>query len=327
MDRTYDGRDSGVSPQNTLELVRKQVTEIAPELLPALDAVGSVTEKFKAGVGKAEGVRAKSHGDFQSALDVELDRLICTHLKSVTPQIPVLSEESGGTTPSRLGKHWVVDPIDGTSAYLHGTHPQHPSIMVALLDGGEPVASLVTFPLTDEWFYAAKGRGAFKNTKRCSVADSTLKLREARVIMNQYGDAAQDSELFSYFWHTLRRPQGIPASLVTVEAPHSGAACRLVDPDNRSLGAVVHDNNATSPKQKIWDLAAPRLIVEEAGGFFTDSRGRRYPLDGTSMIFVARTKEILSQLVKASTVFAVLKAQFPRGTSSGDSGTQYEVKN
>ncbi len=281
--------------------------DVSADLAAMHSALLSAAPLFREGYGVDFAVRAKSHGDFQSDLDVALDRAIRDALARSMPGTAVLSEELGGPSIETVEDVIVVDPLDGTSAFLHRTNPAHPSMMIARVRHGEPVAACVHFPLTDECFYAAKGRGAYMNGELLRTSLTARPLRDSRVILNQYADAQFESTVFRHLALALRRPGEIAPGLVTVEAPHSGAACRAIEPHS-TVAAVLHDNSPRRPKQCVWDLAAPKLIVEEAGGVFWNLAGQPYSLTEVGPIVIARSHEIGSRLVREAHQDPVLAA-------------------
>src|SRR3954469_12969977 len=104
-----------------------------------------------------------------SEADIATNDLIESRLRSATPDYGWLAEESGGAD-ARLGKSlvWIVDPIDGTRAYLAGREDW--CVSVALVAGAEPVLAAVFAPVTDEFFFAVRGQGATHNGKPVRAA-------------------------------------------------------------------------------------------------------------------------------------------------------------
>eukprot|EP00906_Rhabdomonas_costata_P015394 RCo022142 len=138
--------------------------------------------------------------------------------------------------------------------------------MVALRECRRTTAAVVVFPLTGEWFYAAQGKGAFRNGVPLGTAsppEKAPRLKEMWVDMNEYGNSQWASAEFRALKARLQSPEG--CRLVSCQVPHSGIAMRLVD-GSCGLSAVVHDNNPARVKQAPWDIVAPQLIVQECGG-------------------------------------------------------------
>jgi len=114
-------------------------------------------------------VSVKGAGDFVSKADIEAERIIREELSGARPNYGWLGEESGaevaGEDPTR---RWIVDPLDGTTNFLHGL--PHWAISIALEHKGEIVAGVVYDPAKDEMFFAEKGQGAWMNQARLRVS-------------------------------------------------------------------------------------------------------------------------------------------------------------
>jgi myo-inositol-1(or 4)-monophosphatase len=172
-------------------------------------------------------------------------------LCSLRPAYGWLSEETADD-PRRLEckRVWVVDPIDGTRAFIKGRDGF--CVSVALVEDGVPILGAIHAPLRDQFFEARKGRGATLNGQPISVA-ATTELAGARMLA--------DAQLFSAgFWPQawpdmeLSKPNSIALRLALVACGHADAAVAL------------------RPKSE-WDLAAAALILEEAGGHWGDHLG------------------------------------------------------
>jgi myo-inositol-1(or 4)-monophosphatase len=109
-------------------------------------------------------VSSKGPGDFVSKADIKAEQLIRTELTEARPNYGWLGEESAevkGTDPTR---RWIVDPLDGTTNFLHGV--PHWAVSIALEHKGEIVAAVIYDPTKDEMFVAEKGAGAYLNDRR-----------------------------------------------------------------------------------------------------------------------------------------------------------------
>lgn len=279
-------------PFNGPSEVLRLFKAVLPEFLPAIEALSLAGETLRSSVGSEVTVREKALGDYQSPVDLQVDALVHRVLEARCPDIPILSEESSARHPLDADKLWVVDPLDGTSSFLFRTNPQHPSVMAALLEHGSVVGSAVHLPLTGDWYTAVKGYGAYKNGQRLEADPNFTDLKGSWVVMNEYADVSNETPQFALMRRMFRSKDGVPVGLQTVEVPHSSAACRVVDPDSQVM-LVVHDNNPKAVKQAVWDLAAPKLLVEEAGGVFWDLEGTPYDLKtGQGPILVAHSESV-----------------------------------
>ena len=109
-------------------------------------------------------VSSKGPGDFVSKADREAERLIKEELRGARPSYGWLGEETGGEAGEDPTRRWIVDPLDGTTNFLHGM--PHWSISIALEHKGEIVSAVVYDPAKDEMFWAEKGAGCWLNDSR-----------------------------------------------------------------------------------------------------------------------------------------------------------------
>jgi myo-inositol-1(or 4)-monophosphatase len=210
-------------------------------------------------------VSVKGPSDFVSQADIRAEQTIREELAKARPGYAFLMEESGASGAADWTWRWVVDPLDGTTNFLHGV--PHWCISIALeqrrADGGSDiVAGMIYSPTVDEMFWAERGIGAFVNERRLRVA-ARREIKDA---------------LFA---------TGIP--FAAVSAPHRLAFARTLGTlmpqvaGIRRFGAAALDLAWVAAGRydgywelglKPWDMAAGMLIVREAGGFVTDARGR-----------------------------------------------------
>jgi myo-inositol-1(or 4)-monophosphatase len=181
--------------------------------------------------------------------------------------------------PERLLKDrlWIVDPIDGTRSFLAGREDW--AVCAALVEHGRPVAAVIELPATGESFAAIKGGGATKNGQKISASTKA-----------EPGSAA------------IALPAKLNSSLAAlgnpVEVPkiHS-IAVRLSRVATGEIDAALASANAND-----WDLAAPDLLVHEAGGRMTDAEGRVLVYNLSSHIhgaLIAAGGKLHSKLVSA----------------------------
>src|SRR5690348_1737591 len=113
-------------------------------------------------------VSLKGPGDFVSAADLKAEKVLRTELGKARPGYGFLMEESGAEAGSDPHHRWIVDPLDGTTNFLHGI--PHFAISIGLERDGEIVAGVVYEPTRDEMFWAEKGAGAYVNDRRLRVS-------------------------------------------------------------------------------------------------------------------------------------------------------------
>ena len=197
-------------------------------------------------------VQTKADRSPVTSADLEVNRLLAASLLGAFPEDGWLSEESPDTA-DRLSKSrvWVVDPIDGTKAFIK--RRPHFVISAALVQDGQPVLGAIYNPSTCELFFAAKGGGARLNDKPIQAnAPATSRLV---LLVNQ-------SELDAGRFRTL----GVTAD------------CRSLGSIAYSLALVaagVAPAMLTFERENEWDLAAATVLIREAGGSITDGAGQR----------------------------------------------------
>ncbi len=202
--------------------------------------------------GREVASKQKPDGTRVSEADLAADELLRTRLIQDRANYGWLSEETVDD-PRRLDCRsvWIVDPIDGTHAFLAGT-PEW-TIAAALVEEGEPVLAAVFNPATQEMFTAMRGAGAHLNGEAIGVVDRD-EIEGATVIASG-----------GLFKKKIWREPWPPMHVVWVYS----VAYRLA----RIAQGRVHATVSTTPKSE-WDLAAPTLLVQEAGGIVTEIDGR-----------------------------------------------------
>ena len=197
----------------------------------------------------------KAVNDFVSEVDREAEQAIIRVLREAYPAHAILAEESGASGESEY--QWIVDPLDGTTNFLHGI-PQF-AISIALERQGRLQAALVYDPLAEELFTAERGAGAFVNDRRLRVAarsnlaDCVIATGMPYKGHGQHGPYIRELANIMDNVAGIRRFGAAALDLAWVAA-------------GRFDGFWEHD---LSP----WDLAAGILLIREAGGYVTDLEG------------------------------------------------------
>ena len=214
-------------------------------------AVGEAARYAVSRFGTAVRAWDKDPGHPVTEVDEAIDRLLHARLAEARPDYGWLSEESPDDR-SRLGRRrvWMVDPLDGTRAFLKG-RPEY-TVTAALVEAGRPVAACVANPATGETFAAARGRGATLNGRaiHASVAPG---LAGARVVTSR-GE------------HQKRDWLGLLPGCATEAISSIAYKIALV-------GSARYDGAVTLWPKSEWDIAAAELIVAEAGGCVTTATG------------------------------------------------------
>ncbi|THD68361.1 inositol monophosphatase family protein [Phenylobacterium sp.] len=225
-------------------------------------------------------VAKKAPADFVSAADLKAEQTIFEMLTKARPGYGFLGEERGMIEGTDKTHTWIVDPLDGTTNFLHAI--PHFAINIALQREGAIVAALTHNPVTNETFWAEKGKGAFVNDKRLRVAART-RMDEAVLATGipfmghgQHATFLKELHQISQRVAGVRRFGAAALDLAWVAA-------------GRYDGYWERDLHA-------WDLAAGILLVTEAGGRVTNAQGEDDVL-GTGSV-CAGNLEIQPQLLE-----------------------------
>jgi len=212
-------------------------------------------------------VSRKGAADFVSAADLKAEQTLFEELTRVRPGYGFLGEERGEEAGTDKTHRWIVDPLDGTTNFLHGI--PHFAINVALERDAQIVAAVTYNPVTHDLFWAERGRGAYLNDKRLRVS-ARNRLDEALVATGipflghgQHARFLKELHQISQRVAGVRRFGSAALDLAWVAAGRYEAFWE------RDLGA--------------WDLAAGVLLVSEAGGMVTDADGGETMLSGGSI--------------------------------------------
>ena len=220
-------------------------------------------------------VSRKGPADFVSMADERAEQTIVEELRHARPDWGLYLEEGGIIEGDPTKPRWIVDPVDGTSNFLHGI--PHFAISIAVQEAkpggqgwGEISHGLIYQPLTDESFWAEKGRGAW-------LQDRRLRVSARREMM--------DCVVGTGIPHCGR---GVPADwakIYSAVAPHVSGVRRFGSAalDLAWVAAGRYDGFWESDLAP-WDTAAGCLLVREAGGFVTDYRGRSLPICDNQVI-------------------------------------------
>jgi myo-inositol-1(or 4)-monophosphatase len=200
-------------------------------------------------------VTSKSYNDFVSEVDRGAEAAIIDEIRRKYPSHAILAEESGQHAGNEF--EWIIDPLDGTTNYLHG-FPQF-AISIGLRQRGIMQQAVVYDPLREELFTASRGRGALLNDRRLRVTDR----RDLRGALLGTGIPFRDHSQLELFLDSLRV---LVADTAGVRRPGSAALDFAYVAAGRLDGFWEF---GLSP----WDFAAGALLVLEAGGTVTDMNG------------------------------------------------------
>lgn len=214
-----------------------------------------------------DAVEVKSSNSFVSYVDQQAEKQIVEALKHILPEAGFIAEEG---TEDFLGEeyNWIVDPLDGTTNFIHNIGCY--AVSIALKRYDEIVVGVVYEINQDECFYAAKGSGAFMNMQRISVSAHT-KLADTLIATGfPYYDYERAQEYLAFLGHLMKHTRGI-----------------------RRLGSAATDLAYVAAGRfdafyeyglNPWDVAAGALIVQEAGGTVTDFHGNTNYIFGREIV-------------------------------------------
>ena len=191
--------------------------------------------------GEVEKLQVSKKGpkDFVTKTDKQVEKILIEELSKRKNNYSFLSEEIGKINNKDQENIWIIDPIDGTTNFLHGI--PHFAISIALQINGEVISGLVFDPIKDEMFFSEKNKGAFLNNQRLRVSNKS----------------SLDDCLFS------SNKEGVNFSDLNMRYSGS-AALDLAYVASGRYDGYFHN------KINIWDVAAGALMVEEAGGIVND---------------------------------------------------------
>lgn len=245
-------------------------------------AAEKAAKALKRDFGEVEHLQVSRKGpsDYVSAADVKTEKMLVAELSKARPGFGFVLEE-GGVVAGSDGEHrWIIDPIDGTTNFLHSI--PHFAISIALQKGSEIIAGVVYNPITDDWFTAEKGTGAFHNNRRLRVS-ARRNLDEVLVGTGfPYKGTSGHDEFLSQAGRVMAATAGL-----------------------RRFGAASLDLAYVAAGRfdafweiglKPWDIAAGILLVQEAGGFCADLHGPASPLDTGNIL--ATNAELQTSLRK-----------------------------
>ncbi|WP_193367942.1 inositol monophosphatase family protein [Pelagibius marinus] len=246
-------------------------------------AADKAARGLKRDFGEVENLQVSRKGpaDFVSTADLKAEKVLKEELRKARPGYGFLMEESEEVAPSDdSGRRWIVDPLDGTSNFLHSL--PHFAISIALEERGEIIAGLVYDPIKEDLFHAEKGQGAFLNDRRIRVS---ARNRMTDCLIATGAPFAGKGD----------RPQflgEIDAVMANTAGIRRWGAAAL---DLAYVAAGRFDGfweRGLAP----WDYAAGLILVREAGGYVSEMNGKALIMGSPSVL--ASNNAIHSDLMK-----------------------------
>ncbi|MGB6008613.1 inositol monophosphatase family protein [Castellaniella sp.] len=224
-------------------------------------------------------VARKGPKDYVTEVDRAAEESIIDILRTAYPEHGFLGEESGahaGAGAAESEFQWVIDPLDGTTNFIHGF--QHYAVSIALMQRGQAVHAVIYDPSRNEMFTASRGSGAFLNDRRVRVSSCT-----------RYHDALLASH--------IPQSTALPANSPFVSLLADCAAARRTGSTVLDLAWVASGrlDGFCGVGLKPWDMAAGSLLVLEAGGLMADFQGEQGWLQSGNVL--AAAPKIFTQMM------------------------------
>ena len=219
------------------------MNSISPNLNLMIKACEKASKVIIRDFGEIENLQVSKKGpkDFVTKTDKRVEKILIDELSKSKKNYSFLTEETGKIINKNKDIFWIIDPIDGTINFLHGV--PHFAISVALQVDGEIIIGLIFDPLKNEIFYAERNNGSFINNNRIRVSKKS-NLEECLFATNSYG-----------------------IKLVYPKLNLRNTGCAALDLAYVGCGRF---DGFFHNKINLWDVAAGKLIVEEAGGKVND---------------------------------------------------------
>ena len=215
---------------------------LSPNLNLMIKAGEKASKKLIRDFGEVENLQVSIKGptDFVSNADLNAEKIIINELSKLKKNYSILSEEAGFIKNKDDKNVWIIDPIDGTSNFLHGI--PHFAISIALESHGEIISGLIFDPIKNEMFYAEKNNGSFLNNKRI------------RVSKKKHINAC----LFATNGSKYKN----------IDVPTRKTGCAALD---MAYVAAGRFDGYFQDNLNLWDVAAGIILVKEAGGVLHSS--------------------------------------------------------
>ena len=218
------------------------MTSISPILNIMIKASQKASKNLIRDFGEIEKLQVSIKGpsDFVSSADIKAEKIIIEELSKAKKNYSIISEENGSKINQDINNIWIIDPIDGTTNFLHGV--PHFAISIALQSNNEIISGLIYDPIKDEMFYAEKNNGAFFNNKRVRVSNK----KEINGCL--FGTGGKDN-----------------LNNIDLNIRKSGSAAL----DMAYVASGRYDGYFQK-NLNLWDIAAGVILVKEAGGIVNE---------------------------------------------------------
>ncbi len=228
-------------------------------------------------------VSIKGPGDFVTASDKKVEKILIEELLNARPDYSVLSEEAGEIKNGQEFK-WIIDPIDGTANFLHGI--PHFGISIGLEKNNEIICGIILDPIKDEIFIAEKGNGSYLNNQRIRVS-SRSKLKDCMIFTGGPKNTNNNKDI------SIEEYKKFSAKVLTPIRKMGSAALDM------AYVAAGRCDGFWQRNLNYWDIAAGIILVKEAGGYVTDFKGEnKYIKNETILVTNSRINEEMMEVLK-----------------------------
>ncbi|MBO6484111.1 MAG: inositol monophosphatase [Pelagibacteraceae bacterium] len=214
-------------------------------------------------------VSEKGPGDFVTASDKRVEKIIINELNVENSKYSVLSEEIGELIGKNKEKRWIIDPIDGTTNFLNGL--PHFAISIAYEEKGEILSGIIFDPIKNEMFFAEKGQGAYLNNIRTRVSNKSDFKNSLLVTGGPRYTSNIKDKVFKEYIELAKK----------VRPPIRKSGSAALD---LAYVAAGRFDGSWQRELKYWDIAAGIIILKESGGFINNLRGDNYLQDKIDIV-------------------------------------------
>ena len=214
-------------------------------------------------------VSEKGPGDFVTASDKRVEKIIINELNVENSKYSVLCEEKGELIGKNKEKRWIIDPIDGTTNFLNGL--PHFAISIAYEEKGEILSGIIFDPIKNEMFFAEKGQGAYLNNTRTRVSNKSDFKNSLLVTGGPRYTSNIKDKVFKEYIELAKK----------VRPPIRKSGSAALD---LAYVAAGRFDGSWQRELKYWDIAAGIIILKESGGFINNLRGDNYLQDKIDIV-------------------------------------------
>ncbi len=214
-------------------------------------------------------VSEKGPGDFVTASDKRVEKIIINELNVESSKYSVLCEEKGELIGKNKEKRWIIDPIDGTTNFLNGL--PHFAISIAYEEKGEILSGIIFDPIKNEMFFAEKGQGAYLNNIRTRVSNKSDFKNSLLVTGGPRYTSNIKDKVFKEYIELAKK----------VRPPIRKSGSAALD---LAYVAAGRFDGSWQRELKYWDIAAGIIILKESGGFINNLRGNNYLQDKIDIV-------------------------------------------